>query len=424
MRNAPGLVGDSRLSTTDIADLLGIKPASLRQLLTRGGFPPPTHTEGRANLWLASTVFNYALIHRPDLHQRIPRLYPRIPSPNPAAYLGARSVTIGGPWRREYIAHVWRPSDGGGEVALAYTITTNTSPPSDTEALLTALDVTAVVVPSDHLDGDCGYLDRSTPVLETVPTWADLRNLLQIDIPWWPVPLRRRDVMLQWLPGCDPTPVVPHSANANQDPSTLLRLAATTHLTSAATEPVVNEFFSTWATHIALATHRSANPTGAQNEAPPGLSVPVYGVSPGPDSIALTELADQDEPPLPGPDTVAAILHAQAAPREYADAAAIFDNFTIWDPWIVGVHEISTSTVDPQLKGWLDRLIPDTGPHPPGSPVELGHLYLTEYARERRRHSRPWGDCPPSYLIDPQNPHCWIVHFTDTIYATMSHRNA
>lgn len=429
-----GLIGDTRLSTTDIADLMEIKPASLRQLLTRGGFPTYDFTEGRANLWRASTVFSYLLIHRPELSDRIPRLYPRIPQPNPAAYLGARSVRIGGSWPREYVAYVWRPSDGGGEVALAYAIAGNPAR-DDLQAILDDLDVTAVATPSTYLDPiididpglpmryqpslENGYRDRSTASIDNNPSWSDLAYLLQTDVPWWPLAYRRRDVMLQWRPGTGPAPVVPYSGNPTQDPTALLRLAATTHTSSATNDPAITGFFSWWATHIALATDEHPNEGETHYATTLGITVPAFGVSPVPGHPPLKELAKQPEALKPTDVETAIILHAQADPLDIADAAPISVNFALWDPWIVEIREISTNTGNPLAQRWLDRLVRAAKPYDPATRTEIGYVHVARYARGRRKSLHPLAGHQPDRLIDPLNPDCWIVDFSDTVYVTV-----
>lgn len=428
-------LGAMPLYTDDVANLMQIRPASLRQLLTRRAFPEPDLDIGRTNAWRAGTVFNYILSSRPELAQRIPRLYPRIANPNPALFLGASSAIISDDRLSEFIVYRWRPSDGGGDVALAYTIG-QTPRRNEVEQLRVDLGVSAVIVPSSHLemlfDGDdvsgaagqqqkyqpsidLGYSDES-PFEHTVsPSWFDLAYLVQLDLPWWPFAYRDRDVMLRWRPGSAPTPVVPHSAFSDRNPLPLLRLAATVHASNSRAEATVTRFFTWWANHIAVAIDATVNPGEIHYATTPGITVPAVGISPVPGTPPLSALATQDEPAAPTAAETALVLHSQASPLDFAEASHIAASFAVWEPHITEVREIPADTTNPLARLWLDRLQPADA----NVSTEIGFLYIARYARERRKLLDPLNTQTPQLMIDPANSHCWIAAHSDTVYTTV-----
>lgn len=428
-------LGAMPLYTDDVANLMQIRPASLRQLLTRRAFPEPNLSEGRTNAWRAGTVFDYILSSRPELAHRIPRLYPRIANPNPALFLGASSAIISADRLSEFIVYRWRPSDGGGDVALAYTIG-HTPRRNEVEQLRVDLGVSAVIVPSSHLemlfDGDdisgaagqqpkyqpsidLGYSDQSTFEHNFKPSWFDLAYLIQVDLPWWPVAYRDREVMLRWRPGSAPTPVVPHSAFSDRNPLPLLRLAATVHASNSRAESTVTRFFTWWANHIAVAIDATVNPGEIHYATTPGITVPAVGISPVPGTPPLSALATQDEPAAPTAADTALVLHSQAAPLDFAEASQIAAGFRVWEPHITEVREIPADTANPLARLWLDRLQTADA----SGAAEIGFLLVARYARERRTLLDPLNTQTPQLMVDPANPHCWIAAHSDTVYTTV-----
>src|SRR5690349_11697397 len=79
-----------------VAEFLGATANNVRQMLSRRTVPQPDDQDGRRHMWSPATVYRHTLQHRPQLAGRIPRLFPRIPSPTPAAFLDALTVAVPG----------------------------------------------------------------------------------------------------------------------------------------------------------------------------------------------------------------------------------------------------------------------------------------------------------------------------------------
>ena len=232
--------GKARLDTGAFAQLLGISTAALHKLLARDErFPQPV-VSGRPYLWSSGQAYAYTALRRPKRLAQIPRIYHHGNGLMPANWIAAErhvlSTAQGS--TTTWIVHVWQPADDRGPVAVAYT----DDGVSERDALKGAprlLDVlksvSAVVVASEEWrqlpdsasprryqpeiavaerrpapDGDSG-------VITDTYGWFDVANLLRVNLPWWPLGLRRLDEIEAWRPGAAPQSVRAHATFFDED---------------------------------------------------------------------------------------------------------------------------------------------------------------------------------------------------------------
>lgn len=416
-------IGHHTLPSDTVAELLNVKPTSLRQMLSRGAFPPPDDTRGRINTWHTATVFTFIKNHRPELAERIPRLYPRNTPPEPARFLGARAVA--GERGQEFIAYLWQPSDDQGPVALAYNLHWGGRPtPREVEQLRTTLNVAAIAIPDGQREpiqhgstetqlqpsiGE-GYRDTCTfdYDADVRPTWFDLAFLLQRDLPWWPYPYRNREAMLSWEPGSAQVAVVPGSADADRDPYALLRLSTTVDSGAPQVKPVITDFFNWHADRVARSEEEHPADEETHYATTPGITVAARGVSPVPAGASVHP---------PSVDDTALVLHSLADPLSYSEAQHVLHNSRLWEPFITETREVARDTNNPLAQQWLSRLRPASNE---SSGSEIGYLHVQRYARERRRYTHPLSSDLPVRLVDPLNPGCWIASFADMVVVTVA----
>lgn len=221
--------GAARVDTAAFAQVLGISTAALHKLLARDDQFPQPMVAGRPNLWSFDQVYTYTTHRRPKQAAQIPRIYHRGDSLMPATWIAAErhtpSAVTGQP--KPWIVHIWQPADDRGPVAVAYS---DDALGLHTAArwaprLLEVLDsVAAVAVITDELQtlrseaatsplwqATIVVADRQAPGGAVIQNygWFDLANLLRVNLPWWPVGLRRLDDIQAWRPGAAPQSVRP-----------------------------------------------------------------------------------------------------------------------------------------------------------------------------------------------------------------------
>ena len=361
--------GAPSLDTAAVAGLLGITPATIRQyLVTDARFPAPEArgANGR-NLWAPSTVYAHMRAYYPRRCDRIPRLW----SPtdlNPGRFLGAQTVTPppaptafrSGP-PETFVMHRWRPSDGGGPIAIVYplntsrfngrhqsavdlyqelspTVTAVAMPMGD--ASMVALPVGGVWQPA-MLVVDSSTIDADKPYRQALEFgWYDVARLLQTDLPWWPGVLNDRDAMLAWQPGDPVKRVLPASGGFNPQP--LLDLVS---IAVPPMSPTLRGIVTDLADTIASELARSA-----MNEAD------LYPQYPGLVHAAIAD-ADPDRPRLTRrAGDIALLLHHPVAHRSLADHALAV---CAGDPVVTAAMTISPELArEPMVARWCEGLRP------------------------------------------------------------------
>jgi hypothetical protein len=409
-----------RTAGTDwIADLLDIKATSLHQLVQRGAFPPSSAPRGRPGEWPLVDVLLNVIEHRPQLVDRLPRLFPRVGPPVPALFQWARMVTVRtAPTSSSYpyVVYVWQPSDGRRPVALAYSLEDQRH---NASTLLNELksevpNLSAVAVPygSWYADSsgvlqpsDIDYADDSPfPHKLRDLTWFDVAYLLQCDLPSWPSHLRNHAAMLRWQPGDAPCGVVP-ARPIGGDPRALLRWGNHTpeHLV---------EFGQAWAEFIAR-KYCTADDTVTASSIPAGICVPAWPVSP-----VTGEPLDSDGAPHEAPvsaELTLQVLQSQVSERAFDDIRSLAYSFDLWSPWIKSVTHIGRDTVNPLARQWLARL-----KRARGLVEDLGYLHVCALAREHFQIVDPARAAPPPVrLVDESYPGLWIVELDGIVSVTI-----
>jgi hypothetical protein len=223
------------LDVEAVAEVTGLKPDTIYHYVSRKDpkFPQPNAERGR-NYFAADQVFSYVLAHQPKRHDRIPRLYPRIPEPAPAQFLSATRVRL--PDVGTFAVHAWQPADGAPPIAIAYPDRKNTMNIHTVEkSAATLLDylpphIKMVAVPNGETSSCAGpnggsqnsptiLVVERNPVYRHDPVshgasryrWPELANLLRVDIPWWSALLNDLDAMLNWQPGTPPARITPYA---------------------------------------------------------------------------------------------------------------------------------------------------------------------------------------------------------------------
>ncbi|MDX1886829.1 hypothetical protein [Mycolicibacterium sp. 120270] len=418
--------GSRVIRTDEVAQLLGIKPTSLYQLVLRDAFPEG-QVQGRDKIWMLDTVLRFMIEQRRQQIERVPRLFPRVDRPIPALFCGSRlfmSKARSGETHREYIAHMWQPSDGGPLVALVYKLH---SPGWHRPAreLLTELheaghtDVGAVVIPSGSSgvapDGvieppEIDYADTS-PMNDgwVHATWFDVAYLLQVDLPWWPHYLRDAQAMLRWQPGDAPYAVVPRSSVFG-DPHALLRLGSTVQVDDDRETEEVARFFWWWAERAACGF---CPPDTHPAQTVPGICVPVKAVAPGTGSALSADVAA--ERGRPTPEQTARVLHTRVDPEAFDDVVCMLAHgFTIWSPLIERVVAIRVGTANPLARRFLSKLSESDAPVD-----ELGYLHVCAFGRDDQRITQPLSMTRPQRLEHELNKDLWIAQFGNTVYITV-----
>lgn len=372
------------LSAAEVAALLDIAdPADLLGRTSR--LPRPDRDPGGAQRWSQATVYDYILVHHPELQNRVPRLYPFTAALGPAKFLFGQVVD-------GWAVHAWQPSDGRGPVAVAYAGHEQHENElySLAEPLLARLPwATAVCLPemSTHRANDgaaapyVAVIDRHHPV--AAYGWFEVAGLLRVDLPWWPPVLRNVDAIAAWQPGA-PTQRIRARAG-KEDPRRLGALVT----------PDSSEYVTALVNRAIEFLNREAASgcIGDQNRRE----------MPGRRGLRHAAVADVD---LSRPAVhitkaeVAVLLH-----QDCDDPAVAADIFRLLAGHSPIVDVLTIPIASNALAGeWLARL------QPTADDRELG------FWRARAHHAAA---ATTTAYRDPLNPHCWAVATVDTIYAAV-----
>lgn len=371
------------LSAGDVAELLDIgDPADLPRRAAR--LPCPQREPGGAQRWSHATIYNYILLHQPELRERVPRLYPFTAALAPAAFLFGQVVD-------GMAVHAWQPADGRGPIAVAYAgheQHENELYPLAAPLLARLPWATAVCLPemSTHRAND----GRSAPYVAVADRyhrvatcgWFEVAGLLRVDLPWWPPALRNVDAIAAWQPGA-PVQRIRARVGDGPDPRRLAALVTTD----------TTEYVSSLVGRAIEYLNRDAasgcigDQDRQQIPARPGLlHAAVADVDLSRPAVQITKAE------------VAVLLH------QVCDDPAVAEDML---KLLVGhspVYDVLAIPIasNPLAQEWISRLEPADG-------RELGFW--------RARANRAAAADMMAYR-DPFNPHCWVVANRDTIYST------
>lgn len=219
------------LTTSAVAELLGVNANSVRTNLSRDSPLPPPAESGARNVWTEAQIYEYMRANPRRKHHPVPRLYPGPTTPAPARFIAAEPFALLDKAGRavELAVHLWEPSDDRGNIAIGYLGPLNSTPygpytipetwaarlleayPSSYTSAVLVLDherqhTSGIVIepriavadrpvedrarPPAPLDarGPCSHTVRGGPATATWTdlSWVELQHLLQVDVPWWP----------------------------------------------------------------------------------------------------------------------------------------------------------------------------------------------------------------------------------------------
>ncbi|OBB17044.1 hypothetical protein A5761_11365 [Mycolicibacterium setense] len=382
-----------------MAEILGVDP--LVDLGTSApGLSAPFHDEILGcDLWSLGQVYDFILVHRPELVDRVERLYPFTSALGPARFLF-------GEIRGSFAVHAWQPTDGRGPIAVAYSSagSNDSDLPVHVSAVLQELPwATAVCFPDElgHRARD-GHKQPGVVVVEPPRAgavdplvfndyaWFDIVGLLRVDLPWWSKYLRDFNAIAAWEPG---TPVQRLRAwPGDTEPDRLFGLQ------NPETPAYVTSVIGRAVAHLDHKLRHDAefDRNGGHDEfvARQGLlqaAVAVQEPTPPPDSALTCSEA-------------ALLLHQPCDDEAVARACrellkALHDR----NP-IRGSTSIARTTDNPLAVEWMARLEDAVDAD------ELGFWIV------RMIHSLDATGC--TMHRDPLNPHCWIVKTGDTVHAS------
>jgi hypothetical protein len=430
---------EASLSAAGMAQLLGVKETSIRQMTARQpiGFPPPIK-RGWRNEWSLAQAYEYLRTQRPKLSGLVPRLFPLLDAErlSPAMFIAAEALSfrhdgrfgrLGRP--ANVVAHYWQPADGGPPVAVLFPVDTG---PSSREsaadiALLAAhklapLGYTTVAVvtdderplhdsarqaavvvaevseatvcpvcpPGGELRPDPRRTDSDAVLYEV--GWFDVAFLLQTDLPWWPVALRNRESILEWFPNRPISPVSP--VGDCYAPGLLPRIARAAQQERSAGIERLTALLDRADRRIQAAIY----PHGAGTPDLPGGSVPAPGIV---QAATAAFTASEIPAPLAGSE-VGWLLRQRypdaAPPTAHASVASLTALQEVLDT--VGTPVSARGAPGPLATEWFNRL-------EPADHLTLGHVYV------RTVGSAAPGIRSDELLVDPLNPLTWAVRGAD-----------
>lgn len=396
----------AHLSNAQLEQISGMEVGAFEALWDGGeGTRYPLLEEPRR--WPAPETFRFIFKHLPTRAGLIPRLFPRIPDPHPAAFVSAQRVAV--PGIGDFAVHIWRPGDAAGDIAVAYASwDAELHPGKPEEAAASILkrlhQVTAVAIwngearsvqlyrpgVDEHPDltsanqplvavaeRDPIYLEDPAGALTPNVSrywWTDLANLLRVDVPWWPRSLADVGSILAWRPGDRLQSIVPRSAY--RDPQAITAMAGV------ADPGLVRDGLDTLAR---LCLHRLADDQGEYYQVRPGLIV-----------AAISAVDPREPEPKLGVIEQAAILHHRTT---RAQCEAMFAAAGHWDfmPVLTEPINLHKSQAGELARRWIGRLVEA----PADRHDEAGYWWLYGAIDS--------DDEPIRWLIDPASPNIWIL---------------
>ncbi|MBX8690610.1 hypothetical protein A5722_01195 [Mycobacterium vulneris] len=389
-----------RLRVGAVAETLGVDP-----LLDIGasapGLSPPFHDEILGcELWSLGQVYDFILVHRPELIDKVERLYPFTSALGPARFLF-------GEIRGSFAVHAWQPTDGRGPIAVAYSgaAANDSDLPVHAAALLDELPWATAVCFPDELgqrapDGqqqprvvvvEPPRAGAADPLVFNDYAWFDIVGLLRVDLPWWSKYLRDFNAIAAWEPG---TPVQQLRAwPGNTAPDRLYGLQTPN------TPEYVAAVIGRAVTYL---DHKLRHDAQFDRNAGHDGFVARQG---------LRQAAVAAPEPAPPPDSAltfseaALLLHQPCNDESVAKACRelLLKALEDRNP-IRGSTSIARSTDNPLAVEWIARLEDAVDAD------ELGFWIV------RVINALDANEC--TMHRDPLNPHCWVVKTADTVYAS------
>ncbi|SPX94888.1 Uncharacterised protein [Mycobacterium xenopi] len=387
------------------ADLTGLKPDTIYHYISRNDpkFPKPKNSRGRI-YFSGEQVFRYILEHRQPAHSSVPRLFPRIPDPQPAQFLGAERATV--PDVGTFAIHTWQPGDGGAPIAIAYPDRNNMMHANDVAATAAALlaqlapQIAAVAVPNGETTAcvitpggveseptvvvaERNSVHREDPVDYGAARykWSDLANLLRVDIPWWASLLRDLDAMLSWQPGAGVVPITPYAPDVD-----------TGHVTALAgvnDSAAVRNAIGKLADRILARLNGRTSDDGCR-------------LTPGLIQAAISTIDITQPIPELTAGEAALILHHRADEHAARQALRVADHWA-FKPMLTHVIEVNRAAAKSMAQQWVSRLT-DVAEE---RRRELGFWFVNNYVGSRVR--------PVRWLTDPDTPNSWIIQGDNAI---------
>lgn len=401
------------LGAEGFAKLLGVSSGSIRQQLLRDGAFPQPLSPGRRNLWSPAQAYEFIDRHRPTRRMVIPRIYHRGDDLAPAAWIAVEQHVLPSAQGSSttWIVHVWQPADERGLVALAYTDggISQLDALKSAPQLLKVLDsASAVVVISEEwkpLPGNVsphrfqaeivvaerrpGSNDSGGVVIDTYG-WFDLANLLRVNLPWWPIGLRRLKELQAWRPGAAPQSVRPRASFFDED--ILGRLIAE------AADP------SEAAQHQSTVDAINIRIEAALYDPPSTPDVPGEVERPGLFQAAYVRNRGANPPPPPTLYELVSLMNLRV-PSEAARQRAVELLTNREEVRAVVGTTIRTSERDgPLAQEWISRL------RRCDNPESLGASFA------QRTFTAEQGQRPQQWWYDPLSDFGWIVQTTDGEY--------
>lgn len=411
----------SHLSEVQLARISGMNVSAFAALWDAGpGSRYPLMAEPRN--WPASDTFRFIMNHLPARTGLIPRLFPRVPDPRPAAFVSAERATV--PGIGDFAVHVWRPGDDAGDIAVAYAswdADMHLGKSEEASAyILKRLDgVSAVAVWNGEarsvrvyrpgIDEHPELTNANQPLLAVAEHdpiyledpagsltpnvsrywWTDLANLLRVDVPWWPRNLADVGSILAWRPGDKLQSIVPRSAKA--DPQAITAMASV-----AAPEPVR----AALDTLARLCLHRVADDQGEDYQVRPGLI-----------AAAISAVDPRGPEPKLGVTEQAAILHHRTT-RAQCEAMLAATGHLDFMPVLTEPINLHKSQAGELARSWINRLVEA----PADRHDEAGYWWLQGAIRDDDGEPIRW-------LMDPASPNTWILETAaGKLYSTVGTR--
>lgn len=407
------------LATADVAALVGVSPAAVRQYRSRDAhFPQPLHHEPRA-IWSEEQIFDWITAYRPKQLGLVPRLYhPASAAPAPAVFIAAETIALqtAGSASSAWVVHLWQPDDHRGPVAVAYGEhgTIGEAPRCARELLRRLPQVSVVAVVTDDIDDlDLDDSDRhwqprlalaehrppsaarTGDVVSTWIGWFRLAALLRVNLPWWPHGLRGVEAFAAWRPNTPPQSIRPHTRWYSES---ILR-----NLLAAAEDPDAADLCRPTVEEINRLIE-------ADFSTPPaGPDVPGDVERPGIIQAAHPHYRIIDTPVVHPAEGLRLLRLKAPSPTARSAARYLLRHRPEVAHWACAVITVDPADCGALAAEWISRLTPIGDPQTFGSSFAMIHLEDTPPEQ------------PPRWWMDPHVDDCWIVQDTTTgmYYATV-----